>query len=621
MAAYPFKEIEAKWQAHWESQATFRTARRTSTRRSLSTTCSTCSRTRPATGCTSAIPKATRRPTSSPATSACAASTCCTRWAGTRSACRPSSTRSRPARIRASRRSATSSASASRSRRSASRTTGSARSTRPTPATTSGRSGSSSSSSSAASPIKRSCPSGGAPSSAPCSRTRRSSTASPRSAAPCVRRPLRQWVLKITRVRRRAARRASTTLDWPSSTKEMQRNWIGRSEGAEIDFAVEPATPAVAASRLHDAARHAVRRDLHGAGARAPARRDAHDARAARGRRRVSTTGASRKSELERTELQKDKTGVFTGAYAVNPATGGKIPIWIADYVLAGYGTGAIMAVPGADERDFEFAQKFGLPVIRTVQPPAGLRRQERVDSATASSINSGFLNGKSVEQAKAAMIDWLERERKGERRVNYKLRDWLFSRQRYWGEPFPIVFVDGKPQTVRRRRAARAAARARGLQAERHARRARSRRPARGSRPSTRRPARRRAARRTRCRSGPARAGTTCASSIRRTTTQLVDPEAREVLAARRPLRRRLRARRAASALCALLAQGALRRRRRLDAGAVPEARAPGNDPGRARVHGERRARRRGSGREARRPLRAARRSRRSPSKRAPTR
>ncbi len=157
---------------------------------------------------------------------------------------------------------------------------------------------------------------------------------------------------------------------------------------------------------------------------------------------------ASRKSELERTELQKDKTGVFTGAYAVNPATGGTIPIWIADYVLAGYGTGAIMAVPGGDQRDFEFAQKFGLPVIRTVQPPADF------DGASAwvgdgTVINSGFLNGKNVEQAKAAMIEWLEREGKGERRVNYKLRDWLFSRQRYWGEPLPIVFVDGKPQTV----------------------------------------------------------------------------------------------------------------------------------------------------------------------------
>ena len=139
---------------------------------------------------------------------------------------------------------------------------------------------------------------------------------------------------------------------------------------------------------------------------------------------------------------------MFTGAHAVNPATGTKIPIWIADYVLAGYGTGAIMAVPGGDQRDFEFAQKFGLPVIRTVQPPADFDGQSAW-TGDGTVINSGFLNGKSVEQAKAAMIEWLERERKGERRINYKLRDWLFSRQRYWGEPFPIVFVDGKPKTV----------------------------------------------------------------------------------------------------------------------------------------------------------------------------
>jgi leucyl-tRNA synthetase len=132
----------------------------------------------------------------------------------------------------------------------------------------------------------------------------------------------------------------------------------------------------------------------------------------------------------------------------VNPATGGKIPIWIADYVLAGYGTGAIMAVPAQDQRDFEFATKFGLPVIRTVQPPAGFDGQGAwLGDGTI--VNSGFLNGLDVERAKAAMIEWLEREGKGARRVNYKLRDWLFSRQRYWGEPFPIVFVDGKPQAV----------------------------------------------------------------------------------------------------------------------------------------------------------------------------
>jgi leucyl-tRNA synthetase len=156
---------------------------------------------------------------------------------------------------------------------------------------------------------------------------------------------------------------------------------------------------------------------------------------------------AARKSELERTELQKVKTGVFTGAYAVNPATGTRIPIWIADYVLAGYGTGAIMAVPAQDERDFEFANAHGLPVIRTVQPPPDFEGGAYLGDGPA--INSEFLNGLGVEQAKARMIEWLEASGHGERRVNYKLRDWLFSRQRYWGEPFPIIFVDGEPKAV----------------------------------------------------------------------------------------------------------------------------------------------------------------------------
>ena len=261
----------------------------------------------------------------------------------------------------------------------------------------------------------------------------------------CVRRPLRQWVLKITEYAD-ALLEGLDALDWPSSTKEMQRNWIGRSEGAEIDFAValHPSVKLRVFTTRPDTlfgATYMVLAPEHEyvATLTAPEQRSAVEA---------YRNAASRKSELERTELQKDKTGVFTGAYAVNPATGGEIPIWIADYVLAGYGTGAIMAVPAQDQRDFEFAEKFGLPVIRTVQPPADFDGQSAWlgDGVV---INSGFLNGQNVEQAKAAMIDWLEREGYGERRVNYRLRDWLFSRQRYWGEPFPIVFVDGQPQTV----------------------------------------------------------------------------------------------------------------------------------------------------------------------------
>ena len=261
----------------------------------------------------------------------------------------------------------------------------------------------------------------------------------------CVRRPLRQWVLKITEYAD-ALLEGLDDLDWPSSTKEMQRNWIGRSEGAEIDFAVSRhagVTLRVFTTRPDTlfGATYMVLAPEHELVAKITTK----DQRAFVDAYRDA---ASRKSERERTEIQKDKTGVFTGAHAVNPANGAKIPIWIADYVLAGYGTGAIMAVPAQDQRDFEFAQMFGLPVIRTVQPPPDFDGKSAW-LGDGIAINSGFLNGKNVEQAKAAMIEWLERERKGERRVNYKLRDWLFSRQRYWGEPFPIVFVGGKPQSV----------------------------------------------------------------------------------------------------------------------------------------------------------------------------
>ena len=156
---------------------------------------------------------------------------------------------------------------------------------------------------------------------------------------------------------------------------------------------------------------------------------------------------AASKSELERTELQKQKTGVFTGAFAFNPASGGKIPIWVADYVLASYGTGAIMAVPGEDQRDWEFAEMYSLPIIRTVEPPSDFEGEAYLGDGPA--INSGFLDGLEVQAAKAKMIAWLEEHGHGTRKINYKLRDWLFSRQRYWGEPFPILFVDGAPKPV----------------------------------------------------------------------------------------------------------------------------------------------------------------------------
>ncbi len=261
---------------------------------------------------------------------------------------------------------------------------------------------------------------------------------------PCIRRPLRQWVLKITEYADQLLD-GLDELDWPTSTKEMQRNWIGRSEGAEIDFRVadsdadkirvyttRPDT-LFGATYMVLAPEHELVDQISAAGARAAVDR--------------YRDSAAKKSELERTELQKQKTGVFTGAHAINPANGKSIPIWIADYVLAGYGTGAIMAVPAQDQRDWEFAGTYDLPVIRTVEPPANFDGEAYTGDGKI--INSDFLDGMTVEAAKAAMIEWLEANGHGERKVNYKLRDWLFSRQRYWGEPFPVVFTDAGATTV----------------------------------------------------------------------------------------------------------------------------------------------------------------------------
>ena len=260
---------------------------------------------------------------------------------------------------------------------------------------------------------------------------------------PCVRRPLRQWVLKITAYAD-ALLAGLDELDWPASTKEMQRNWIGRSEGAEIDFPV--------AGRARKIRVFTTRPDtLFGATYMVLAPEHELVEAVTTDERRAAVEAyhaqAAGKSELERAELQKDKSGVFTGGYAVNPANGKSIPIWIADYVLAGYGTGAVMAVPGQDQRDWDFAAKYDLPIVRTVQPPEDFAGEAYLGDGLA--INSEFLNGLRVEDAKSRMIAWLESKRHGERRVNYKLRDWLFSRQRYWGEPFPIVFVEGEPRAL----------------------------------------------------------------------------------------------------------------------------------------------------------------------------
>ncbi|HXP61056.1 MAG TPA: class I tRNA ligase family protein [Dongiaceae bacterium] len=320
---------------------------------------------------------------------------------------------------------------------------------------------------------------------------------------PVSRRPMRQWMLRITAYAERLLQDLDT-IDWSDSLKEMQRNWIGRSEGAEVSFPVERpgqeqrAEQVARGFSLSPGERAGVRgqeqraeplaRDgsvlvvfttrpdtLFGAtymvlapehgfidvwlaqgvvpgqwpeGTPAQWRGDAATPQAAIEHYRQF---AARKSDLERTELAKEKTGVFTGVYALNPANGQKIPIWIADYVLASYGTGAIMAVPGHDTRDLEFAQKFHLPIVQVVQPPQGKDWHGYVEDGIAvNSANSEVsLDGLPTPEAKREITAWLEAKALGRKTINYKLRDWLFSRQRYWGEPFPIVWKtgpDGQP-------------------------------------------------------------------------------------------------------------------------------------------------------------------------------
>ena len=266
---------------------------------------------------------------------------------------------------------------------------------------------------------------------------------------PCERRPLRQWMLKITEYADRLVDDLDE-LDWPESVKTMQREWIGRSRGASIRFealgaegeSVEVFTTrpdtVFGATFLVLAPEHPLVGRLT-----TPEQAAAVDAYVAE---------AARKSDLERTDLAKTKTGVFTGGFCRHPALPedhprSRVPVWIADYVLASYGTGAIMAVPGQDQRDWEFAETYGLPIVRTVQPPADFDGQAYVGDGPA--IESEFLNGLGVAEAKQRMIEWLEEHRKGEARTTYRLRDWLFSRQRYWGEPFPVLHGEDGSMTL----------------------------------------------------------------------------------------------------------------------------------------------------------------------------
>ena len=262
---------------------------------------------------------------------------------------------------------------------------------------------------------------------------------------PVVRKPMRQWMLRITAYAERLLHDLET-IQWSDSLKEMQRNWIGRSEGAEVDFMVDSPERPPPSIRVFT-----TRPDtLFGATYMVLAPEhplvDQITSPAQRAAVAQYKSEVAKKSDLERTELAKDKTGVFTGAHSINPVTGQRIPIWIADYVLASYGTGAIMAVPGHDTRDFEFATRFNLPILQVVQPPTGKEWRGYVEDGTAvNSSNSEIsLDGLSTPEAKRKITEWLQSKNLGKKTVNYKLRDWLFSRQRYWGEPFPIIWRKG---------------------------------------------------------------------------------------------------------------------------------------------------------------------------------
>ncbi|EOA8392676.1 leucine--tRNA ligase [Staphylococcus aureus] len=266
---------------------------------------------------------------------------------------------------------------------------------------------------------------------------------SERGGHPVYRKPMKQWVLKITEYADQLLADLDD-LDWPESLKDMQRNWIGRSEGAKVSFDVDNTEGKVevfttrpdtiyGASFLVLSPEHALVNSIT---------TDEYKEKV-----KAYQTEASKKSDLERTDLAKDKSGVFTGAYATNPLSGEKVQIWIADYVLSTYGTGAIMAVPAHDDRDYEFAKKFDLPIIEVIE---GGNVEEAAYTGEGKHINSGELDGLENEAAITKAIQLLEQKGAGEKKVNYKLRDWLFSRQRYWGEPIPVIhWEDGTITTV----------------------------------------------------------------------------------------------------------------------------------------------------------------------------
>jgi leucyl-tRNA synthetase len=302
---------------------------------------------------------------------------------------------------------------------------------------------------------------------------------------PVIRKPMRQWMLRITAYAEKLLADLDT-IDWSDSLKEMQRNWIGRSEGAEVDFQIADSQLPIADSKIRVfttrpdtlfGATYLVLAPEHRLVGEIAKQERWHTTQKQWQAVKEYREHTARKSDLERTELAKEKSGVFTGAYAINPVNGEKIPIWIADYVLASYGTGAIMAVPAHDTRDFEFARKYGLNIRVVVRPmrsdclmlklPTDKPGEFEIEHTEqlieryfkqpelfygtvlpfvyeGTAVNSDFINELGIDDAKEKITAWLEKKNLGKRTINYKLRDWLFSRQRYWGEPFPIVWKIG---------------------------------------------------------------------------------------------------------------------------------------------------------------------------------
>ncbi|WP_330949706.1 leucine--tRNA ligase [Virgibacillus sp. MG-45] len=266
---------------------------------------------------------------------------------------------------------------------------------------------------------------------------------SERGGHPVIRKPMKQWILKITEYADRLLEDLDE-LDWPENLKDMQRNWIGRSEGADVTFQVDGINEAFTVFTTRPdtlfGATYAVLAPEHPLVKKIVSNEQQEAVE-------QYIQDIQSKSDLERTELSKEKTGVFTGAYAINPASLEKMPIWVADYVLMSYGSGAIMAVPAHDERDYEFAVKFELPIVEVV---AGGDVLKEAYTGDGEHVNSDFLNGLPQTEAITKMIDWLEDKGIGTKKVSYRLRDWLFSRQRYWGEPIPVIhWEDGSMTTV----------------------------------------------------------------------------------------------------------------------------------------------------------------------------